>query len=119
MRGCGNAFPKSVGKAGGPGRPPAPIPSPLPAGQALALWPLAPVGPHVGADDAADGAHDARTEGRHQVKDDRWDHRGRESKIARGTHFDVSIPATISIRSPGAEGVGALARFIGQSAKGE
>jgi hypothetical protein len=23
------------------------------------------------------------------VRDDRWDHRGPEQKIARGTHFDV------------------------------
>ena len=36
---------------------------PLPAGQALALWPLAPIGPHVGADNAAAGADHARAEG--------------------------------------------------------
>ena len=36
-----------------------------PTRQALALWPLAPIGPHDGADDAAAGADHARTEGRH------------------------------------------------------
>jgi hypothetical protein len=36
---------------------------PLPAGQALALWSLPPVGPHVCADDAAAGADHARAEG--------------------------------------------------------
>jgi len=27
------------------------------------------------------------------VRDDRWDHRAREPKIARGTHFDVFNPS--------------------------
>ena len=52
-----------------------------------------------------------------QVPDDRSHGRGHEPKIARGMHFDGFNPSR-NLRSQSAEGVGALARFIGQSAKG-